>query len=62
VFAGYFVFEAADLDAAIELAARVPAARMGGTVEVRPVVEYPAEPQSPRAGSSAAAGSPAVER
>src|SRR5215210_3750237 len=28
--AGYLVFEADDIDAAIELAARVPAARMGG--------------------------------
>ena len=37
---GYLFFEADDLDAAIELAARVPAARMGGAVEVRPVVEY----------------------
>ena len=37
---GYFVFEADDLDAAIELAARVPAARLGGAVEVRPVTEY----------------------
>ena len=37
---GYFVFEAADLDAAIELAACVPAARLGGAVEVRPVAEY----------------------
>jgi hypothetical protein len=37
---GYFVVEADDLDAAIALAARVPAARMGGAVEVRPVVEY----------------------
>ena len=37
---GYFVFEADDHDAAIEVAARVPAARMGGAVEVRPVVEY----------------------
>ena len=36
---GYLFFEADDLDAAIELAARVPAARMGGAVEVRPVVE-----------------------
>jgi hypothetical protein len=34
---GYLFFEADDLDAAIELAARVPAARMGGAVEVRPV-------------------------
>ena len=34
---GYFLFEADDLDAAIELAARVPAASMGGAVEVRPI-------------------------
>jgi hypothetical protein len=34
---GYFFYEADDLDAAIELAARVPAARMGGGVEVRPI-------------------------
>jgi hypothetical protein len=37
---GYLVFEADDLDAAIELAARIPAARMGGAVEVRPVTEW----------------------
>jgi hypothetical protein len=37
---GWLVFEADDLDAAIELASRIPAARMGGAVEVRPVVEY----------------------
>jgi hypothetical protein len=36
---GYYLLEADDLDAAIELAAQVPAARMGGAVEVRPVVE-----------------------
>ena len=35
---GYFFFEADDLDAAIALAARVPAALMGGAVEVRPLV------------------------
>ena len=34
---GFLVFEADDLDAAIELAARIPAARMGGAVEVRPL-------------------------
>jgi hypothetical protein len=34
---GYFIFEADDLDAAIELAARIPAARLGGAIEVRPV-------------------------
>ena len=38
-FAGYYLFEAGDLDEAIGLAARIPAARTGGAVEVRPVVE-----------------------
>jgi hypothetical protein len=37
---GYLLFEADDLDAAIELAARIPAARLGGAVEVRPIVEW----------------------
>ena len=37
---GYLIFEADDLDAAIELASRIPSASMGGAVEVRPVVEY----------------------
>jgi hypothetical protein len=36
---GWLVFETDDLDAAIELASRVPAARMGGAIEVRPIVE-----------------------
>ena len=35
--AGFLVYEADDLDAAIELAAKIPAARMGGGVEVRPI-------------------------
>jgi hypothetical protein len=37
---GYLFFEADDLDAAIELAARIPAAAMGGAIEVRPIVEW----------------------
>ena len=37
---GYLVYEADDLDAAIELAARIPAARLGGAVEVRPIMEW----------------------
>jgi hypothetical protein len=37
---GYLHFEADDLDAAIELAARIPAAAMGGAVEVRPIMEW----------------------
>ena len=36
---GYLFFEADDLDAAIELAARIPAARLGGSVEIRPFRE-----------------------
>jgi hypothetical protein len=36
---GYLFFEADDLDAAIELASRIPAARLGGAVEVRPIAE-----------------------
>jgi hypothetical protein len=36
---GYLLVEADDLDAALEIAARIPAARMGGAVEVRPLVE-----------------------
>jgi hypothetical protein len=36
---GYFLVEADDLDTALEIAARIPAARMGGAIEVRPLVE-----------------------
>ena len=38
--AGYLLVEADDLDAAIELAARIPAARLGGAIEVRPIAEW----------------------
>jgi hypothetical protein len=37
VFAGYYVIEVEDLDAALRYAARIPAARLGGSVEVRPI-------------------------
>ena len=37
---GYYVLEADDLDAAIELASRIPAARLGGAIEVRPAERY----------------------
>src|SRR5438094_9882279 len=39
ILGGYYVLEADNLDRALELAARIPAARMGGAVEVRPLVE-----------------------
>jgi hypothetical protein len=34
---GYLLYEADDIDAAVELASRIPAARLGGAVEVRPL-------------------------
>ena len=43
VLGGYFVFEASNLDEALEVAQRVPAVRLGGAVEVRPLVEVPVE-------------------
>lgn len=39
ILGGFYVFEADDLDAALELAGRIPAARLGGAIEVRPLVE-----------------------
>jgi hypothetical protein len=41
VFGGYYVFDVANLDEALELAGRIPSARLGGKVEVRPIVENP---------------------
>ena len=39
VLGGYYMLEADNLDRALEVAARIPAARMGGAIEVRPLVE-----------------------
>jgi len=38
--AGYTVYEAEGIEAAIALASRIPAARLGGAVEIRPVEKY----------------------
>src|ERR671926_1662726 len=43
VLGGYFVFEASNLDEVLEVAQRIPAVRLGGAVEVRPLVEVPVE-------------------
>lgn len=37
---GYLVYEADDLDQAIALAAKIPAARLGGAIEVRPIMVW----------------------
>jgi len=39
VFGGFFLVDADDLDGALEVAGRIPAVRLGGCVEVRPIVE-----------------------
>jgi hypothetical protein len=39
ILGGYYLVEAGSLAEAEEIAARIPSARLGGTVEVRPVVE-----------------------
>lgn len=43
VLGGYYVLEASNLDEALEFAQRIPAVRLGGAVEVRPLVEVPVE-------------------
>ncbi|HTX09255.1 MAG TPA: YciI family protein [Solirubrobacteraceae bacterium] len=43
VLGGYFVFEASDLDEVLEVAQRIPAVRLGGGVEVRPLFEIPGD-------------------
>jgi hypothetical protein len=40
---GFYIVEAQDLDEALGIAARIPAARKG-TIEVRPVLEIPGLP------------------
>ncbi|WP_413558988.1 YciI family protein [Bdellovibrio sp. HCB209] len=37
---GYSIFEAENMEAAIALASRIPAARLGGAIEVRAVEKY----------------------
>jgi hypothetical protein len=49
---GFFMIEAKDLDAALEVAERIPMAKRG-TVEVRPVVELPNIPEFRQSASAA---------
>jgi hypothetical protein len=37
---GFFTFEADDLDAAIEIASKVPAVNWGGAIEIRPTQQW----------------------
>jgi hypothetical protein len=57
---GYFLIEAANLDEAITIAARIPAARLG-TVEIRPIMEVSGLPETEQAEvASVKRGRPAV--
>jgi len=40
---GYYIVEAKDLDEATAIAARIPSVRTG-SIEVRPIMEMPAQP------------------
>lgn len=51
---GYFLIDAEDLDSALAIAAKIPAARKG-TIEVRPVLEIPNLPADTRRESAAVA-------
>jgi hypothetical protein len=43
VLGGYYVLDASNLDEALEFVQRIPAVRLGGAVEVRPLVEIAME-------------------
>lgn len=43
VLGGYYVLEAPNLDDALEFVQRIPAIRLGGAVEVRPLVDIATE-------------------
>jgi hypothetical protein len=53
---GLFLFEADNLDDALALAARIPAARRGGAVEVRPIVERVGSTERARSEAAGLAG------
>jgi len=36
---GYYLVEADSIDAAVQIGARIPSARLGGSIEVRPIIE-----------------------
>ena len=41
---GFYLIEARDLNDAIQVAGRIPSAKAGGTIEVRPVVDFSQQP------------------
>jgi hypothetical protein len=45
---GYYTIECKDLDAAIDWAAKMPSAALGGVTEIRPVMDYGPEYDDPQ--------------
>lgn len=43
---GYYAIDCANLDEAIEAASRIPSVATGGSVEIRPISEFPDEPEA----------------
>ena len=43
VLGGYYVVEAGDLDEVLEFTQRIPTVRLGGSIEIRPLVDIPTE-------------------
>ena len=52
---GFYIVEAKDLDEALALGAACPGVKFGGSIEVRPVVEWPADYAEPGATAAATA-------
>jgi len=44
IFGGYYIYEADNLDQAIEMAGRIPTLRLGGAIEVRPLLDKASHP------------------
>jgi hypothetical protein len=40
VLTGFYLIEASDLDEAIKVASQIPAAWYGGSIEIRPVIDF----------------------
>jgi hypothetical protein len=53
---GFYIVEANDLDEALDYAAKCPGAKYGGSIEVRPLMEFPDDySEAPQAAGSASA-------
>ncbi len=59
---GYLLFDADDLDVVIEVAARIPAASLGGAIEIRPIAHWIDAVWTTSTGSSVTSGAGSLRR